>query len=174
MNLDLIIFNAINQFAGKWVVLDALGIFFAKYFEYFLIAGILIYLAFNFKKSWKIIFTAFGVAIISRFAVAQIIRWIWFRPRPFINNHVNLLINHANEASFPSGHASFYFALAMVIYFYNKKAGIYFFVAAFLISLGRVFTGIHWSSDILAGAIVGILCGWLVAKIFVKIKESSN
>jgi undecaprenyl-diphosphatase len=79
------------------------------------------------------------------------------------------LINRVNEQSFPSGHASFAFGLATIVYFYNKKWGIAFFVMAILISTARVFTGVHWPSDILAGATVGIFSGWLINKLFNKI-----
>jgi len=172
MNLDIYFFNLIHGLAGKWLLLDTLGVFFAQYFEYLLWLAIILYLAWLFfhdrgnfaalKKPFKILFLAFFSAVISRFALAEIIRWIWFRPRPFLTfNFIPLIHQSAAEASFPSGHASFYFALSTIVYFYNKKAGILFYVASFLIVLARVFVGIHWPSDILAGAVLGILTAGL-------------
>jgi len=57
----------------------------------------------------------------------------------------------------------------MVLFLYNKKFGYIFFIAAFLISLARVFGGIHYPLDILAGAIVGIFSGWLVERIYQRV-----
>ncbi len=143
--------------------MDGMAIFFAKYFEYILILVLLLFLVKNLKKYWPMVVQAFSAAILSRFVITNIIRWLWQRPRPFVENHVNLLLNYnPTEPSFPSGHAAFYFAIATIVYFYNKKAGIIFFVASFLISIARVFSGIHWPSDILAGALVGIFSGWLI------------
>jgi len=159
--MDLFIFQQINQFALKWLWFDTLAIFFAQYFEYILILCLLLFLLKNFKKYWPVIIQAFGAAILARLFIVNFIRWLWPRPRPFIENNVNLLLFH-NAASFPSGHAAFYFAISTVVYFYNKKAGIGFFLASFLISISRVFCGIHWPSDILAGAVIGILSGWLI------------
>lgn len=167
MNADLYLFNLINGFAGKWPLLDAFGVFFAKYCEYFLWLVLLLFLVFSFIKYWKMVLLAFVSAGISRFILAEIIRWLWFRPRPFVaENFIPLITKSAAEASFPSGHASFYFALSTIVYFYNKKAGILFFIASFLIALSRIFVGVHWPSDILAGAILGVATAWIIYRLF--------
>jgi len=169
MNPDLYIFNLINGLAGKWAFLDLLSIFFAKYFGYVLLFCLVLFLVKDLKKYWRIVAEALFIAVFVRFILAEIIRMIWFRPRPFVNNPVNLLIPYnQSEASFPSGHASFYFTLSTIIYSYNRKIGILFYIASFLIILSRVFVGIHWPSDILAGAILGIGIGWLLTKFFRK------
>lgn len=162
--MDYFLFQQINGLAGQWEWLNNLAIFFAKYFEYFLIISIFVI----FLKKWKIISQVFLAAIISRLGIVELIRWLWERPRPFVENNVNLLLERSASNSFPSGHASFYFAIAAVVYLYNKKIGKWFFAVSFLISIARVFSGIHWPSDILAGAFVGILCGWFIVKILKK------
>ncbi len=167
--MDLFLFNLINQFAGKWICLDALGIFFAEYFEYVLVFCLFLFLAIKFKKYWKMVIQAFISAILGRFIIVEFIRWIWPRSRPFVENNVNLLLTH-NAAAFPSGHAAFFFAISTIVYFYNKRAGLLFFLAGFLICLARIFVGIHWPSDILAGAGVGIFSGWLIHKIWPMFK----
>ena|SRR3989338_304947 len=164
MNLDILIFQQINGLAGRWNFLDGAGIFFAQYFEYALVGFTLFFL----RKNFRVILSAFSAAVLARFGIVELIRLFWSRARPFIGNNVNLLIGHENTSSFPSGHAAFYFGLATVVYFYNKKAGIAFFAASFLVSIARIFVGVHWPTDVLGGAIVGILSGWLVLKVFKK------
>ena len=159
--MDYFIFQQINSLVDRWTCLDAFGIFFAKYLAYILV--VLLFLILWRKK--KAILQSLLAGVFARFGIVELIRLFWQRPRPFVENDVNLLLEH-NGAAFPSGHAAFFFALSTVVYHYNKKAGILFFVASFLISISRVFVGIHWPSDILAGAIVGIFAGWLVFKIF--------
>jgi undecaprenyl-diphosphatase len=164
MNLDFFLFQEINRFAGKYLWLDNLAIFFAEYFGYILVFFVLLI----FWKNWKKILQTFLAAILARFGVVEIIRFFWQKPRPFVENNVNVLLNQINSVSFPSGHAAFYFGLSTIVYFYNKKVGILFFVLSFLISFSRVFCGIHWPSDIGAGILVGIFSGWLTIKIFRK------
>lgn len=179
MNIDLYLFNQINQFANKSVFLDNLAIFFARYFEYFLIFVLFLFLIKNFKKYWPMIIQSFLAAILARLGIVNFVRWLWPRPRPFVENHINLLFSYnPTEPSFPSGHAAFYFAIATVVFLYLKKvyphtkfgvgAGLLFYLASFLISIARVFSGIHWPSDILAGAIIGIFSGWLIILFFWK------
>jgi len=162
--MDQLLFQKINGLAGQWAYADAAGIFFAKYIGYVLVGLVFLF----FFRKWRIILSAILAAAVARLGIVELIRWLWERPRPFIENHVNLLLNHGNEPAFPSGHAAFFFALSAVVYFHNKKAGIFFFAASFLIAVSRVFVGVHWPSDVLAGALVGIFSGWLVAKISKK------
>ena len=174
MNLDILIFQQINGWAGKWVCLDALGVFFAEYLIYILggIAFLLLW------KNRRGIFWAIIAVILARFGIAELIRLFWSRPRPFIENNVNLLVEMAAKPSFPSGHAAICFALSTVIFLYYKKvyprpkfwwgAGIFFFIASFLVSIARVFVGVHWPLDIVGGVVVGVFSGWLVIKISQK------
>ena len=67
-----------------------------------------------------------------------------------------------NHCSFPSGHAAFFFALAMAVYFYNKKWGTWFFATAILITVARVIAGVHYPPDILGGAVIGIMVAYIV------------
>jgi len=170
--MDFLIFQKINSLAGKYVCLDALAIFFAKYLGYVLVFIVFLFLLKNRKKYWPMVVTAFASAIFARLIITELIRFVWQRPRPFVENHVNLLLDQTNAAAFPSGHAAFFFALSTAVFLYFKKVYprpkfwwgtvLGFLLASFLISISRVFVGIHWPSDIIAGALVGIFSGWLV------------
>lgn len=164
MDINFYLFQIINSWAGQDICLDGLAIFFARYFEYVLAFCLLLFLIKNSKKYWPMIWQAILAGIVSRFIFTEIIRWLLPVNRPFVENQVNLLFNYPAQPSFPSGHAAFYFALSAVVFSYNKKAGSLFFVASFLICFSRVFCGIHWPLDILAGAILGIFTAWLIIK----------
>jgi len=167
MNFSL--FQQINGLALRSFWLDILGVYFAEYLGYLLVFCLLLFLVFRLKKYWRMIIESFISATFARSVIVSFIRWILPNPRPFVENHVNLLLGHLSTSSFPSGHTSFYFAIATVVYLYNKKAGVFFFVASFLIGISRVFCGIHWPLDILSGIVVGIFSGWVVYKISRKV-----
>lgn len=167
--MDLFIFHLINQYAFRYFWLDVFGIFLACYFEYIVLCCLLLFLFERTLKRWKVVVSSLLSAVFARFVIVSLIRWFLPRARPFIENSVNLLLEHSGEPSFPSGHAAFYFAISTVVYYHNKIAGVFFFLATIYICVARIFVGIHWPSDILAGALVGIFSGWLLYRIFKKI-----
>jgi len=163
--MEYLIFEKINSFVGKSVCFDSFAIFSAEYLGYVLIFILALFLLTNFKKYWPIMLKALGTAVFARFVIVELIRFLWERPRPFIESNINLLLEHPATSSFPSGHAAFYFAFSTLVYFYNKKLGVLFLIATLILSLSRVYVGVHWPLDILAGAVIGIFSAWLVKNI---------
>ena len=78
------------------------------------------------------------------------------------------------DFSFPSGHTAASFAAATAFYsFLPKKAGIPLLVLAGLIAFSRLYLGVHFPTDVAAGALDGILLGLLSVKI-VTYKDRKN
>ena len=174
--MDLTIFQFINNLAGRWYWLDEAGIFLATYVGLLLVAylGYLFYFP---PKNWRTRLTDGGKkemrrmvwvsaisAIVARGVVVELIRFFYHRPRPISVDAVHHLVMNT-EWSFPSGHASFFFALSTGVYLYNKKLGIIFYLVSLLMGIARIFIGVHWPSDILGGILLGIVTALIVQKI---------
>ena len=67
-----------------------------------------------------------------------------------------------SNAAFPSSHAANSFALAWVLWRRWPRAGPWAFSCAAVVGYSRIYLNRHFFSDVLVGAIVGLLCGWLV------------
>jgi undecaprenyl-diphosphatase len=144
-------------------------VFCASYLAYILIALFLIVVLIS-KDHWKdkiyfLIVTALST-LIARFGVTELIRYFYHRPRPFlVEQPIHQLLTDPSW-SFPSGHATFFFALATIVYLHNRKWGAFFLIAAVIVSLGRVAAGVHDLSDIAGGAVVGIVTTAIVYVIY--------
>jgi undecaprenyl-diphosphatase len=83
------------------------------------------------------------------------------RPRPFeINPAIQLLIPRPEDYSFPSGHAAVSFAAASVLFFRRSRGWRIAVFLAILISFSRLYLYVHYPSDVLVGAVIGIAAGW--------------
>jgi undecaprenyl-diphosphatase len=85
------------------------------------------------------------------------------RIRPcYTFDNIRLLVGCGGRLSFPSNHAANSFAIAgLVSYFYKRYAAV-LYVVAVLIGLSRIYLGRHYPSDVLGGAIFGIIVALLV------------
>lgn len=90
-------------------------------------------------------------------AVGKVISELVDRSRPFVADPhgVHLFSPHAADPSFPSDHATAAFAIAVAIVLRKRGWGIVALIAATVLSVGRVAIGIHYPSDVLAGAVLG-------------------
>lgn len=174
------IFFYLYSFAHQSDALDKVIIFFADTFPYIVIVLAGIFLVFHhdalpskntfselknyFKKLKEILFVFFSGIV--AWCLASILKILIHTPRPF-NAFINVhsLISETGFA-FPSGHATFYSALAVSLYFCNKKVGYVFMTFALCIGLARIMAGVHFPIDILGGFILGTLTVLAIRKIF--------
>ncbi|MET8907559.1 phosphatase PAP2 family protein [Micromonospora sp. NPDC004551] len=89
------------------------------------------------------------------FAVGQVVATLSTEVRPFQTHPVHQLIPHATGASLPSDHATAAFAVAFAVgAFLSRRWGVALSLVATIIGFARVWTGVHYPGDILAGALV--------------------
>ena len=113
------------------------------------------------KKEILMVFFVSGTS----WVVASLLKTLFHTPRPFVAFPDVLPLVSETGFAFPSGHATFFMALAISIFLIHKKAGYSFMAFALLIGIARIIVGVHFPVDILGGFVLGGLIAYLAKKI---------
>ncbi|MBU2229503.1 phosphatase PAP2 family protein [Patescibacteria group bacterium] len=169
LELDQLLFENIYQAIPHNLFFDWFFLFFSwlaypKIIWIPLVIGFLIFIRQH--KGW-IMFEAviaMGVGVIVN---EYILKSIFARIRPFeFYESIQTIDTTANGFSFPSSHALVVFSFITVVILSTKSKKIHaaLIVFALLVSISRIYLGVHFPVDIIAGAIFGILLGFLASK----------
>jgi len=178
-NIDLTILYFFNHDLAN-PVLDWFFLFIAES-KIFLFALIILAIILFWRGSVRlksvIILVIACVAIVDPVS-HYVLKPLFGRIRPCYElSDIRLLAGCGGRFSFPSNHAANAFAIAgVVVYFYRKYAAL-LITSAVLICLSRIYLGRHYPSDVLGGAVFGVLTAWLVIyllKLVLNYMESKN
>lgn len=112
--------------------------------------------------------------IASSFLAQGILKEVFGRLRPeFLLENITVYGKTADYFSFPSSHAATSFAAAFVLSAMFKKGKTFFYSLALLISLSRVYLGVHYPFDVIFGALLGLAVGFFMTKI-INIKPAKH
>ena len=103
---------------------------------------------------------------------AQVLKPLFERIRP---SHldiegISLLVSKGGKWSMPSNHAANMFALSVVLSYFYQKTSLAIYSLALLIAFSRVYVGVHFPGDVIAGAFIGYTTSWLVLTLWVILK----
>ena len=143
-------FLGVTKIAGSygqfWVVIAVLLLIFKKTRR----AGIALLIAYV------------GVFFLGQFGLKN----LFSRPRPCqIDTAFPLLVSRPSSSSFPSTHSAWAFGGATAIFLQHKKAGIAAYVVAVLIGFSRLYLFLHFPTDVLFGALMGVALGFAADRI---------
>lgn len=113
------------------------------------------------------VLVAAGFSFLLGLALNQLILLFVHRMRPYDAGVSHLLIARSADPSFPSDHATATFAIASAFLLHGmRRTGLGFLAAALLMILSRVYVGTHYISDVVGGAVTGIVAAAAVRSIY--------
>lgn len=131
------------------------------------IAAALILLCFRRTRRAGVL--ALGGLLLDLLVINGVLKHLVARPRPWLTiEGLVRLVDERDPNSFPSGHtgAAFAFAAATFRDLPATWARVLVAVAAVCMGLSRLYVGVHYPSDVIAGAVVGGLCGLCAAALY--------
>ena len=168
--MDYYFFQLVNRYAGHAPALDAVARLLVN--DYLLPTAIaLIAAGLGFagdtpaeRRPGQRAALQAGVSLLLTNVLVKLCNLFYFRPRPFAAHEVNLLFYHPSDSSLPSNPAAVGFALAVAVWLNHRRTGAAMLALASLWSLARVYCGVHYPLDIVAGAAVGALAAYLAVR----------
>ena len=104
-----------------------------------------------------------GIAVGFANGLVTIVNGLMFRDRPFVDLDVSLRFYPPTDSSFPANAASVGFAIATAVSLRHRRLGVALHLLAASWGLARVYAGVHYPSDILGGAVIGVGAALLAA-----------
>lgn len=119
-----------------------------------------------FKKTRRAGLCCALALVLDLLAVNIILKPLIARPRPFyVLPEISLLIPTPGEFSFPSGHSASSLCAAWAAFrSMKRKIGVPLLVLAALIALSRLYVGVHYPTDVIGGALLGIALGEIAVR----------
>ncbi len=172
-SFDLSILSFLNQFAHRSNTFDQAVVLLsdANLLKGVVIVGLMWWVWFERQDTQRKREAVLAALIVSvpALVVAKILTRVMMRPRPLVDERLQSVLHYGIDntnwrqvSSFPSDHAVLFFAMATGIFFASRRAGwLAFFYVSTFICLPRVYLGVHYPTDILAGAAIGMFPVWL-------------
>jgi undecaprenyl-diphosphatase len=181
-NIDETLFSPINNLVGKSSFLDNLMRLGVN--DYFVPVCLVLFLVLLWlggrnqpQREWyqKCVFSGLiGVGIVN--GITKVINAFYFRPRPFQNEglifqipqlqeRVSEIFYFPTDSSFPANAPAVAFALATAVFLGNKRWGLLAYLLALLISFARIFAGVHYPLDVIAGGALGIATTYAILRL---------
>ena len=161
-----------------WINLEFQSRFMTAFMEFiteihnFIIPGILVAIfliwAFHWRGFWFVAVSTLAV-ILNDAICFQILKPLFNRPRPCMEL-LDIVVHGrcSSNGSFPSNHASNIFALATLFAGIYKNTILLAFAIATLVGFSRIYLGVHYPFDVLAGAIIGTSIGFMGVRLYYK------
>lgn len=160
LTLDRTLFLCINHLPHS-VVSDTFALFVSGVGNagiiWIILAGILFIR--EERKNHTFFLQVLGMLLVTWFGVELLLKWLIARPRPSLEMGAIIVGHGASWFSFPSGHATVSWAAYVLLSRYEPTWKPYLFTLAVLVSLSRIYLGVHYPFDVLGGALIGWCIG---------------
>lgn len=166
--MNMYLFKSINGLAYKNIALDKIMIISSKYIPIIFMATLLgVYIYGVVKKDVRFRCIAVDIFLMTaiNLCLSFLIGLVYYVPRPFVNNKVNLLLPHTADASFPSDHVIGTMSIALGLNNWLKLCGRILIFLSCIVAVSRVYVGHHYPFDAIGGIAISIITNYVYIRL---------
>ncbi len=155
------IFFRIQGFLGQHPLLDTFLVIISDPWGIILCSGLVVYLVRHYGKKGLYDALAVVVGVLLAYTIAKLLKIGIESPRPFeFYQNLQTLYTWGGGDSWPSGHATLYFAFVGALWAEYRAFALAYLVGGLVVGSARIMLGLHWPIDILSGFLLGGCIGW--------------
>jgi undecaprenyl-diphosphatase len=167
-SLNHSLFLALNAGEAPWSAVVFVAIVAAKALI-FLVPLHLILIWVGGERTVRFVALSALLALVIALAVNGLVGAVAYSPRPFVIGLGHTLIDHRPNSSFPSNHATVFFAYAASLAIYGRRTlAAWFAGIGLVVAWSRIYLGIHYPGDMLGAAMVSAVAAVLSASIMMR------
>ncbi len=121
------------------------------------------------------------LSFVPTYLLARLLQRLLLRSRPMANVRLEAVGDaslwnvmprlFSQEGAFPSDHAALFFLFTVIVFSINRQVGWISLILSIYFCFLRIGIGYHWPSDIVAGASLGALVGWVALQFEPQLKN---
>lgn len=163
------LFRDINDLGKEFDMINPVFVFLAEYMQYFLALALLIFWFTRIDKNRMMVIQAFFAFVLAE-VLGKTAGLFHTNYQPFTEMaNVNQLIEKEVNNSFPSDHTILFFSICISIWLVRRSKWYIWLTLPVLVGISRIWVGVHYPGDVLAGALLAILSAYIMFRLVPRI-----